>query len=500
MDRSSDPALLRPPPIAWGIVASLASIKLALHLATNHAYGFHRDELYYLVCGRHLAWGYVDHPPLTPLLARLVEMAVGSSVTGLRFAPAACGALMVVLAALIAREMGGRTWAQGLAALTVLLSPIYLLTNNLFQTVTFDQVAWVACSLLVVRILRTGQGPWWLAVGAAAGIGLLAKYTMLVFGVGLVVGLVLTRHRQHFKSRWLWLGGAAAALIVLPNVIWQIRHGWPTLTFMANNSARAAAEFPLPAFLALQPVFIGVASVPLFLAGLAFLFGRQGAPFRPIGWLAVSVLVVFAAAGGKPYYPAPIYPVVLAAGAVAIEALAARRHWQTLRYVIPLLLVLGNAPAIGIMLPLVSRETYAAHQDAWPHQEFAETIGWESLAADVARAFDALPAPERARAGLYADAYGEAAALDVLGARLGLPRATSGHNSYYLWGPPDTDVVVAVAGSRASLGRIFEDVEEVSPVASVSGVRNEASTKSIFICRRPRLPWPELWPLLKGFV
>lgn len=488
------------PGLAVGTLAALGAVKLVAHLLTNPSYGFHRDELYYLVCGRHLAWGYVDHPPLTALLAAAAEAVFGVSVAGLRLLPAVCGAIIVVLAGLMAREMGGRAWAQGLAAAAVLASPVYLLTNGLFQTVTFDQLAWVACTFLLLRIFRTGRRGLWLGVGLAAGVGLLTKHTILLFGFGLVVGLVLTRQRQQFRLPQLWVAGVIAALLALPNVFWQVGHGWPTLEFMANSSARAAAEFPLPAFLGLQIIFIGAVSVPLFVAGLVFLFGRQGERFRVVGWICVSVVALLAWLGGKPYYPASIYPAILAAGAVATEALAARRNWRRLRYAVPAVILLGTVPTLWMTLPVVPRETFAARQDAWPHKEYHEMFGWQDLAAQVALVYDALPDEDRRRASLLTDAYGEAAALELFGPALGLPRVASGHDSYYFWGPPDSDVVVAVAWSGEYLERFFADVRKVAPVTNALGIRNEASAKAIFVCRNPRQPWNTLWPLLRGFI
>ncbi|HEX2162548.1 MAG TPA: glycosyltransferase family 39 protein, partial [Thermoanaerobaculia bacterium] len=338
------------PPVAWRALLAVAAGKLAIHLPLAGAYGFHRDEWYYLACGRRLAWGYVDHPPVAPLVARLVEEVAGPSLVALRTVPALLGAAIVVLAGLMAREMGGRAWAQGLAATAVLASPIFLLTHHLFQTVVFDQLAWAAATLLVLRLARTGDSRLWLAVGAVAGVGLLAKHTVALFGIGLVAGIVATPLRRQLRSPWPWAGGALALAIVLPNLLWQAAHGWPSLEFARNNNADMADELGVAGFLGVQAAFVGPLVLVLFAAGVAFLCGRRGRPFRWAGvlWLAVTALLL--AIGGKPYYPAPSWPAVLAAGAVAAEALAAARGWRRLRGAVPAAVVLASLPLAWVAL------------------------------------------------------------------------------------------------------------------------------------------------------
>jgi 4-amino-4-deoxy-L-arabinose transferase-like glycosyltransferase len=488
------------PRLAWRPLLGLAAAKAALHLSLAGQYGFHRDELYYLMCGRHLAWGYVDHPPLAPLVARLVELVFGPSLVAMRLVPALLGAALVVLAGLMAREMGGRAWAQTLAGVAVLASPIFLLTNHMFQTVTFDQVAWVLGGLLVLRLARTGNERLWPLVGLVAGAGLLAKHTVLLFGLGLAAGLAATPLRRHLLSPWLWAGGALAILIFLPNLLWQAGHGWPTLEFARNNNARVAQEFTPAALLAIQAAFVGPTVLPVFAAGLAFLFGPRGASFRIAGWIWLVVTLVLLVLGGKPYYPAPAWPAVLAAGAVWIETFAEPRRWRRLRLAVPAVVLLGTAPWLWIGLPIVPREVFARHHDKWPHKEFNEQFGWEELAAQVAAVYRALPEAERARAGLFTESYGEAAALDLFGPRHGLPRATSGHNNYHFWGPPETDIVIAVAWSRRRLDRVFGEVEEAARITNALGIPNESSSQTIFICRRPLRPWPEIWEALRFFV
>jgi 4-amino-4-deoxy-L-arabinose transferase-like glycosyltransferase len=488
------------PVFAWAHLSGVVLFKIVLHAVFIGDYGFHRDELYYVVCGRELDWGYVDHPPLVPLLARAVEMLAGTSLVALRLVSVALGAAVVFFAGLIARELGGRAWAQGLAALAVAVAPVFLLTNHLFQTVTPDQVVWVVCSWLVLRILSTGRERLWLAVGLICGLGLLAKYTVALFGLALAIGLAATPWRRSLRSRWLWAGVALALACVAPNLLWQHEHGWPSAEFIVNRGARTSAEMTPLSFLAIQLAFIGGISLPLFAVGVAHLFGARGGPARVLGWIWLVVTVLLTALEAKPYYPAPIYPIVLAAGAVWTEAWIERRGWRRWRTAAPVALVLGQIPLVWMVLPVVPREVFARHQDAWPHKEFREMFGWEELAAQVETVYRELPAAERARATLLTESYGEAAALELFGPAHGLPRVFCGHNNYFYWGPPTSDVLVAVAWSRARLEPLFEEVVEIAPLSNKLGIVNESSCQQVFVCRRPRRPWPELWAALRSFV
>jgi 4-amino-4-deoxy-L-arabinose transferase-like glycosyltransferase len=482
------------PPFARGPVLALATGKLLVHLATCGAYGFHRDELYYLACGRHPAWGYVDHPPLVPLAARLVEELAGPSLVALRLLPALAGATVVVLAALLARELGGGRWAQGIAALAVLASPLYLLTNTLFQTVSFDQLVWVAAFVVLARLLAGGPQREWLVVGLLGGVGVLTKHTVGLLAVALLGGLLATRGRRQLASPSLWGGLLLAVLVALPHLLWQARTGYPTVEFVLASSARGG-DGP-GVFLALQAVFLGPLAVPLAVAGVVHLL--RSARFAALGWVYLLVSGLLLAMGGKPYYPGPTYPLAFAAGAVAAEGWWRRRRtagrsWRALRAAVPAAVVAGSLPLVWMVLPVVPPAAFAAHQERWPHPDFAEMFGWRELAHQVAGVVSALPAAERAGVGLLADAYGEAAALDLYGRRLGLPRAASPHNSYWSWGPPDAATVVAVVAEPAALRRRFAEVVEVAPVAVPRGVVNELAGKRIYLCRRPLRPWPQLW-------
>ncbi len=466
------------------ILLGLAALKLALHLLTNGQYGFHRDELYYIVGGQQLSWGYVDHPPLVPLLAHGMISIFGLSIAGLRLAPALMGALVVFVTGLLARELGGGRLAQALAPLAVIASLIYLLTNTLFQTVTPDQLAWVLGCYLLLRLLNGADARrTWLLLGALLGVALLAKYTVVLFGLGVLVGLLLTPSRAQLRTQWPWLAAALALLIAAPNLLWQINHSFPTLEFLANNNANLSAEQSRLELLLLQIPLIGPLTFPLLLAGAYFLFSPAGKAYRLLGWLYATVMLVLLALNGKIYYPAPLYPVLFAAGAVWLERFTARRQRAWLRPTAFGATLVSGLICVVIALPVLPLQTFVQYQDSFPHNDFAEMFGWPELVQTVAEVYENLPADEQARAVIFTGNYGEASAINLLGDNL--PRAISGHNSYWLWGPGAAggDVVLVLGINRERLSTLCSSVREVGVINNKAGVDNEEAGRPLFLCR-----------------
>ena len=250
------------------VVLCAAVVKLVVHLYANRHYGYFTDELYFLACGRHLAWGYVDQPPLIALVARLSSLLWGESLPAVRLLPALAGVGKVFLTGLIARELGGGRFAQGLAALAVLLAPGFLGMDNLLTMNAFEPLFWLGCAYVVLRIVHTGNQKLWLWVGLPAGLALLNKHSMLIFGFGIVAGLVLTKERRCFRSPWIWLGGLLALLIFLPNLVWNIQHHFPFLELQANirHDGRNVQLEPLTFFYqemrSMLPLTLPIWSVP----------------------------------------------------------------------------------------------------------------------------------------------------------------------------------------------------------------------------------------------
>lgn len=475
----------------------LGAVKLAIWAAVGGRYGFHRDELYYLVGGRHLELGYVDHPPLVPWLARAVEELFGPSLPALRLLPALAGAAIVVLAGVLAARLGGGRRAQLLAATATLLCPFHLMAQNLFQTVPFDQLVWLGLAVLLAGLVRRGDSRRsWLAFGALAGIGLLTKYTLLAFGAATVTALLLTPWRRELARPWIYVGGALVVAIVLPNLLWQAGHGWPTLEFLAANNA--AERFGPFAFFGLTVVFLGPFAIPQALYGAWFWLTPRGRGFRLLGLATGLTFAVFLLAQSKPYYAAPLYPVLFAAGGVALERRLApvAGRWRRA----PELLLVGNLLLAPVFLPLLPEETYARLHDDFPHPEFGEMFGWDELVETVGAAYQALPEARRRGVAVVTSNYGSAAAIDLWGGHWGLPDATSGHNSYYFWSrETDLDPAIAVGFRRQGLEEAYRRVVELGVVGNRLGIDNDEAGRPFYLVSDARPDIDTLWRELRFF-
>jgi 4-amino-4-deoxy-L-arabinose transferase-like glycosyltransferase len=498
-----------------GMVLVLAGLTCIIHFLCNARYGYFRDELYFAACGQHLAWGYVDHAPLIALVARVSRALFGDSLPALRFFPALASGATVWVGGAIARELGGRRFAQVLAALAVLAAPIYLTFGNLLTMNAFEPLLWSLCALIAIRAIRWGRPRLWLAFGLLAGIGLENKHSMLFFGSGIFLGLLLTDGRRALRSRWIWLGGLAAFLLFLPNILWQIGHGWPTLEFLSYR--RAAENVPISplTFIAEQGLLAGPFTAPLVVAGFAFLFfSRAARAFRFLAWAYLVVLIELIALGGKIYYLAPYDVILFAAGAVWMERSVARLGREWWKPSIISLIAAGAMLAAPLTLPVLPVGGAARYARFWgvnqirveiqPEselpQQFADMFGWENQVATVAAALHRLEPEEQRRAVILAGAYGEAAAVDYFGARYGMPKAVCAENAYYLWGPRDAsdEVVIAYGINRVKLGRVFEDIREVDVIRSEHAMPDE-NNLPVYICRKPRMSFRQAWPILHSF-
>ena len=475
------------------LLLGLGLVKLLVHLLTAHRYGFHRDEFYYLACGRHLAWGFVDQPPFVPFVALVSSELFGATPAGLRVFSAVAGAVAVVVAGLLARELGGGRFAQGIAALAVLVSPLFIGAGTMLQTVPFDQLWWLLAAFGVVRAVRTGSARAWLLTGLVLGVALLTKYTVLLFGLGLLVGLVATPARRQLRTPWPWAAALIAFALFLPNLLWQIAHGWPTLEFIANNNANVAMT--AGGFLAAQPLLMGLPGLLLGLAGLAWYFSQRGRPFRVLGWIVLVTLAVLLATGGKDYYLGPTYPLAFAAGAVVLESWVRQRAKRWLAPAVAAgFVVLGLVP-VPAALPVLPVDAMVQHRIYEINEGYGEMLGWHELVATVAGVYDALSPEERARTAIFTANYGEAGSIDLFGPRYGLPPAVSGHNAYHAWGPPPdaTTTVIALGFSEDYLRRFFATVEPVAVTTNPYGIPNEEFGSTVYLCRGLTEPLSRQW-------
>ena len=436
------------PQLSTAALITLCSSKLLLHAFTSlRHYGYFRDELYYLDLARHLDWGYVDCAPLVALYARLALL-MGGSLAALRIIPALAGTALVALAILLTRELGGNRYAQWLAGLCILLCPAVLVVSSFLSMNAFEPLFWTGCILVIARIARTGDSRLWLWFGLLAGLGLENKHTTLFLGFAVAVALLLTSLRREFAKPWIWIAGAMALALFLPNILWQIRHHFPTLEDLENvrregkNVVLGPLAFIKEQILDMHPVFVLV-----WLPGLIWLLRRR--PWRVLGLTFVVFFVLMEVSHAKNYYLFPIYPMLFAAGAVAIhEWLENRPAWT--RAVVVAFIILLAIPLVPMATWMLPPERLLAYQNAIGlkpakqevHHEsllmqpVADQFGWPELVRQVAAIYDSLPPDERSQTGIWAGNYGEAGAVNLFGPQYGLPRAWSRHQNYWYWGPP----------------------------------------------------------------
>jgi hypothetical protein len=485
---SSDVAIL--------IYVALATV--IVHLITGGRFGFHRDELATLEDSRNLAWGFVAYPPVTPFFGRLSLILFGTSLTGFRFFAAVTEAIAVVFTGLMARELGGRRGAQLVAAAAAI--PFCLAGGTLMQYVSFDYLFWVLTAYFVIRLLKSDDPRWWIAIGTAIGLGMMTKYTMGFLAIAVTVGVVLTGARRHLKSKWLWYGVTLSLLIFLPNLLWQAQHHFISLDFLRHIHARDVRIGRTKNFLPEQLEFT-LLGVPLWLAGLYFyLVSPKGSRFRALGWMYLVPLALFVIAKGRGYYLAAAYPMLYAAGSVQGEQwlAAMRRSWAiALRAMVWTALLVDIAFFGTVLLPVGQVNsrwwTFANKIQG----DYREEFGWEELTQTVAQIRDSLPPEDRARLGILAGNYGEAGAINLFGERYGLPRAISGVNSFWLrgYGDPPPQTLIVIGFSRHFLEANFASCQLAGHTWNKFGVKNEETEDhpDIFVCRGLHQSWPDFW-------
>lgn len=492
----------------------LGALTLLIHLLANAGYGIFRDELYFIVCGRRLAWGYVDQPPLVPMLAAWSWALSGGWLTAFRLIPALMMALTVAGTAEFARQLGGGRFAQWLAGLCALMAPQFLALGLLFTTDTFQAISWLACAMILVRIEQTKDQRWWLAFGAVVGISLLSKY-MIAFYIGaLAIGLLATPLRRSLLRPWVYGGALVAIVLILPNVLWQQTHGWPFFELGKAAMNGKNVELSPVAYFTQQLLLIGPLAAPVWLAGLwACLYRPRASVLRAVPIAYVLLWAFFVTTHGKAYFLTSIYPILLAVGAARIEQWVASTG---LRAAMLALVGLSGAVIAPFAMPLMSEEAfirYAAalgmgpstgaaehHKQGLLPQVYADMHGWKAMAEKVAAAYHALPPEDRAKAVFFGSNYGEAGAIDVYGAALGLPPAIGGHNNYWLWGPRGADgsVVIEFGGTREEHLKDFRSVEQVGMLDEPYAMPYETN-KPIWVERGLKKPLTEVWPKVKHY-
>ena len=492
------------------IAALFAFAGFALHLLTNGQYGYFRDELYYIQCGEHLDWGYVDHAPLIALVAKTSRAIFGDSLHAVRMFPALASAALILLTGLIARELGGGRFAVTLACLCVLVAPIWLIMHTLLSMNAFEPVFWMGCVYVLLLVTNRGDPKLLVWFGVLAGLGLENKHSTLFFGFAVCAGLLLTKDRQLFRSPWLWVAGAIAFALFLPNLIWQYQHHWPTLEDLSNVK-RTGKNAPVPplSFIGQQFLIMLPTSGLVWIAGLWFFFADgTGKRYRALGWTYLILLGIMMALEGKNYYMAPVYPMLFAGGGVWWER-RLTSNWAKIAFpaliavtgvllapltlpVLPVNALIQYQDAIGIHPP----KTEVAQAGALP-QHFGDMFGWPEMVATVAEVYNRFPPQDRPKTAIYANNYGEAGAIDFFGPRYGLPKAISAHQTYFFWGPRGYtgEMMILLQTSRQGAEGNCASIED-GPVLNHPYAMAEEHYQ-IFVCRGLKQPLKELWPKLK---
>jgi 4-amino-4-deoxy-L-arabinose transferase-like glycosyltransferase len=497
MKRALDAIAARP-------AVALFTLGLALHLWANGGFGIFRDELYYIVCGWHLSWGYMDQPPLSPAVAAASYAVFGTWLPGFRLVPALCFAATVALTVQLTRLLGGGRYAAWLAGLSIFAAGVLQVDGVLITTDFFQPPAWTASTYALVRAVRDGDKRWWLAAGAIAGVAFLGKYS-IAFHVGtLGVALLLLPQRRALLAWQPWAAVAIMAAIAAPNLLWQAAHGWPFLAHARDLADNHTDHLSPLAFMLQQVLQMGPVTLFVWGPGLfALLFAQR---FRDLRWIGLAYLLLMAfgdASHGKPYYVSPVYPGLLAAGAVA---LGARRRGPIRRAILPAAIAICAVVLAPLVLPVLPPAQTAAYfralhlmpstgektdLGALP-QYYADMFGWQAMADAVTAAWRALPPADQARAAFLGRNYGEAAAVEVLGHG---PDAISLHQSYWYWGPKghDGSVLLHVGETRTRLLTFFAQVDQVGRVPPGWGMPYEVD-QPIWLCRGLRTPLATLWP------
>jgi hypothetical protein len=497
-------------------VYGIAIFCFVLHVAFNNRYGYFRDEFDYIICGRHLGWGYVDQPPLLPVLTRICLAIFGESLRSVRLIPALTSAALIVFTGVITRELGGKRFAVIFSAITILVAPIYLSGGSLLTSnCNLEPILWMGCVYFAILAVKREEPLYWLWFGVIAGIGLQEKYGILVLGFGIVIGLLLTAQRRLLINRWMWLGGLAAFLIFLPNLIWNVANHWPFVQLIHNIKADDRDVVLSPwEYSSQQMLLILPSSAPVWVTGvIGLLIARRFKPYRFLGWAYLVAFTVFVVLHGKNYYLAAIYPVYLAAGCVLIDAAIDRIGQRWLKPTIAALTLIGGAALAPVTVPVLPIDQFIGYMNKLPTklprsehshdrvalpQHYADQFGWDEIVGKTAEVWNKLPAADRQDCAIFAQNYGQAGAIDFLGPNYGLPQSISGHQSWWLWGPRGYSgkCMIVLDDERPRLEELFHQVEYVS-----SSPRNPYALEnelSFYICRDPKFgTLTDLWPQIK---
>ena len=483
----------------------MAAIDFVAHMAVAGNYGYFRDELYYIVSGtQHLSLGYVDFPPFIAYVAALLNVISGDSLISIHVVPALNESFLVILAGMIAKELGGGRRAQLLAAVSTLLTFAFLAFGSLFTPDSFDSLWWSLLAYLVIRIVKRREQKLWVPVGIVIGIGLLTKLTIFFFvGALLISFLAIPSARQYLRSKWLVLGCLIPVAFVLPMIYWNSINGWPMIQFYQEFTGDFSGGGPAN-FLYTQLALVTFLNVPIFLTGLYFyLRSNEGNQFRAFGLTYLLLYAFMTVLNMKTYYLAPAYPVLYAGGAILIERSSISKkgvsRWFGSRPYLAGLLVVALLLA-PIAMPILSPPAVLSHYGSGDYQAspMPDRYGWSGMVSNLSSAYDTLPASIKSQACIFTSNYGEASAVNYFGASLGLPKAISGHNNYYIWGPDSCtgQVLITIGVSLSTVQQAYRNVTTLMTLSCQYCISYEQRLP-VYLCTNPSFTsiaalWPEV--------
>lgn len=497
------------------IISILGPIYIAIQLISGSTSLVFRDEFYYIACANHPAIGYVDQPPFCALVLAVWKAVFGVSLISLRILPSLSGIILMLLTALITAEMGGKKFAQILAALCVMFAPGFLGINGFYSLNSFDLIFWALLFFVLVRIINTGNSKLWLWFGFIAGLGLMNKLSVMFLLAGIFPAMLLVPERKYYKDKYLWLGALTAFVIFSPYIIWNLTHDLATLEFMRNASQFKNAEIPISAFIFSQIVemnpFVGV----VWIIGLiTLLTSKNLRKYRIFTFAYIIIFLIFAFQKGKPYYVFPYYPVLISAGAVSvIKFTELKLKWTA--YALTAIVIISGIFFSPLAIPVLQPDDFVAYQNALGinppsgergrqaplPQHLADRYGWEELVKEVAAAYNSLSDSEKTKTIIYGRNYGEAGAIDYYGKRYGLPGAVSGHNNYWYWGYDSDNItnVIIIGGRMEDNVTEFNEVKIYS-VHTAKYVMPFENNLNILIAKGLKKPIKEIWPGLKEYI
>lgn len=493
------------------ILSVLAFVGFLIHFITNlnGGYGFFRDELYYIACSDHLAWGFVDQPPFSTFLLKLSRTLLGDSLTAIRFIPALAHAGLIVLTGLMAKEMGGKKVAIYLSGLAMLMAPIYLAMFSFFSMNAIDIFIWALAMFIVLRIINTQQNSYWIILGVVLGMGLLNKISVLFLGAGIFVGLLLTNYK-YFTTRWPYITGVIAMTFFLPYVLWNLNNDLAHLEFIHNASAGKYANLSRWSFVKEQLLFLNPISTPIWLGGIvALLIYKPLKPYRIFGWMFITAfLILFLNGTSKGEYLAPAYASLFSAATIWMEQNLIARSVSWIKYVYVVLLLISSTLLLPMVMPVlpvahyitfskrlgIEAESNENKELAELPQFYADMFGWKEKARDVAKVYNTLSAEDKSKCAIFSMNYGRCGAIDFFGEQYGLPKSIGNHNNYWIWGPREYtgEVMIILGGSIEDHQDHFASCEKVG-VSSCTYCMPYENNVNIFLCRGLKYSLKEVW-------